>query len=71
MLTDQERRELKEMVASQTIREEFRRLKAASRSATPRAADLDQLLNFLTTMSRFSTQPPRPRQFISYSQVRI
>ncbi len=70
MLSEQEKRELKEMAASATIREEFRLLEVASRAAQARAS-LDHYLRFLTTMSRLSTHPPIPRPFVPYTIVRI
>lgn len=71
MLNEQERRELKGLAASAAIREEFRRLSAASKPTTLQTIDLDRLLNFLTTMARFGPQPSRPRPFITYTHVRL
>ena len=69
MLSEDERREMQEMARSQMIREEFERLRAASRPHPSQPFDLDRLLNFLTTMSRFSTVPPAPRPFHPYARV--
>ena len=70
MLSEQERREMKAMAQSQAVREEFERLKRASRLPPAHPINLDRLLNFLTTMSRFGPQAP-PRPFPSYPNVRL
>ena len=68
MLSEEEKRQLKEMAQSAAIREEFRAVQAASRFPTDRPLDLDQFLDFLTTMSRLGP-PPLPRPFVPYSRV--
>ena len=66
MLSEEEKRELLEMADSAAIRDEFRALRAAAE--WPRAAtDLDQLIVFLTTMSRFGSA--HPRTFVHYDRV--
>lgn len=69
MLTDQERRELRAMASSASVREEFQRLKALSRLPGDQAVDLDVLMRFLTVMSRFGTQPRSSRPVVPYSRV--
>ena len=69
MLSEEEKRELKEMAASAAIREEFEQLRAASRLPRSQPVDLDQLLDFLTTMARLCPTPPPPRPFVPYSCV--
>jgi len=69
MLSDDERREIKAMAASPAIREEFERLRAGSRRPFAQPADVDWLLDFLTTMSRLSATPVSPRPFVPYSRV--
>ena len=69
MLSDDERREMKAMAASAAIREEFERLRTGSRRPFAQPADVDWLLNFLTTMSRLSTRPVPPRPLMPYSRV--
>ena len=68
MLSEQERREMAEMARSPAIREEFERLRRASQLDPSQPVDLDQLLDFLTTMSRCFPAPP-PRPFVRYSRV--
>ena len=69
MLTDSQRREMREMAGSIAIRDEFRRLKTASTPPAHTPIDLDRLLDFLTAMTRLSAQPASPRRFIAYSRV--
>ena len=68
MLSEPERQELKALARSHALREDCRRLTAAT---TAQPMDLDQLLNFLSAMSRLSPETSRPRQFLAYSRVRI
>lgn len=69
MLSEEEKREMQEMAKSDAVREEFRRLRAASKLPRSTPVDLDQLLDFLTTMSRLCPTPPPPRPFVPYSRV--
>ena len=71
MLSDEERKELKAMAASASLREEFRLLKAASQLPLDQPVDLDTFVRFLSTMSRFSTVPPQPRPFVAYTNVKL
>ena len=70
MLSDAERRDLLETARSAAIREEFRQLKLLARQeAAAHPMDLDQFMNFLTTMNRLSSARQAPRPFPSYSRV--
>lgn len=71
MLSEGEKQELKDLANSSVIREEFRRLRSASRPEAGDAVDLDKLLNFLTVMSRLPGAPVKPRPSVSYTIVRI
>ena len=62
MLSEQERQELKAVAASSKLREEFRRLSASSSLPRGERADLDQLMKFLTAMSRMFSRPSEPRR---------
>ena len=68
MLSERARREMKEDAKSAIIREDFERLRAASRLDPAQPVDLDRLINFLSTMTRFGPLPP-PREPIPYSRV--
>ena len=68
MLSEQARREMKEDAASAAIRADFERLRAASRGDPSLPVDLDRLMNFLSTMSRFGPLPP-PSDPIPYPRT--
>ena len=71
MLSEQERREMKEDAASVTIRREFELLSALSRFPTGQPIDVDQVIDFLSTMNQLASpatfSPPRP--FVEYTRV--
>jgi hypothetical protein len=69
MLTDEEKRELRELARSTTMRDEFRSLKNGPRLARSTPLDLDRFIEFLTAMSRF--QPISPREAPEYRNARI
>ena len=68
MLSEQEKREMKEMAGSAVIREEFEQLRKASQLDPDQPIDLDRLLAWLTMMNRLFPPPP-PREPIPYSRV--
>lgn len=71
MLSEDEKRELRSLASSSTLRNEFRQLRNSSRADTEKPVDIDQLLSFLTTMSRLCPPSPRFRTFVPYTDVRI
>ena len=71
VLSEEEKQELKSMASSSVIRDEFRQLRKSSYSDPEKPVDIDQLLSFLTTMSRLSSVPAQPRAFVPYANVRI
>ena len=70
MLSEQEKQELKEMAASLTLREEFRTLRNNSRDAESRVS-LDELVCWLTAMSRICPNLAKPSPFVHYTNVKI
>ena len=71
MLSEDEKRELKSLANSSTLRDEFRQLRAASYAGIEKPMDIDQLLSFLTTMARLCSVPPSQKAFVPYTVVRI
>ena len=71
MLSEDEKRELRSLAHSSTLREEFRLLRKSSYAATESPVDIDRLLSFLTTMSRLGPTPAKPKPFVPYTVVRI
>ena len=69
MLSEEEKRELKEMAASVSVRDEFRLLRRLS--LEHQRVDVDRLLKFLTAMSRLNPRSGPPRKFIEYTSVKL
>ncbi len=69
MLSEEERREMREVAASATVREEFERIRAASRRPVDHPLDFAQFLKFLTLMTRLGGDRLRPRPFVRYTRV--
>jgi len=70
MLSDQEKQELLEMAASPVLREEFRTLRRNSDDFARRVT-VDELVKWLTAMSRFLPKPAEARRFVEYKNVKI
>ncbi len=68
MLSDEERRSMLEMGRSSAVREEFDRVRTAGRQAA-RKIDAQQLVAFLTMMTRLGSDRIRPRPFVPYTRV--
>ena len=71
MLTEHEREELKALAASSKMREEFQRLSASSFIPRGERVNLDQLMQFLTGMSRMFSQPAGPSTPIPSPRFRL
>ena len=67
MLSEQERQDLLAMARSATVREEFRQVRALSRTAAG-AAPLDAVVHWLSVMNRLGP-PPRPRPLAPYARA--
>lgn len=67
MLSEEEKKEMRSLGSSSAIREEFRQLRAEGE----RPINVDEFLNFLTTMSRLRPEAAKPRKFVPYSLVRL
>ncbi|MBI3060219.1 MAG: hypothetical protein HYY81_13115 [Deltaproteobacteria bacterium] len=55
---------------SAAIRDEFRLLRRNSMALQQRV-DVDTFISFLTAMARLNPNPPAPRAFVPYKQVKI
>jgi len=69
VLSEEEKRELKEMAASTSVRDEFRLLRRLS--LEHQRVDVDRFIKFLTAMSRLNPKPAPPRKFINYKSVKL
>ncbi len=70
MLSEQEKQELREMAASQSLREEFRAMRRNSETIE-RTITVDQLAHWLTVMARVCPAAPKPERRIHYTSVKI
>lgn len=70
MLSDVEKQELRDMAASETLREEFRTMRKNSQAIEGRIG-VDELAHWLTVMARVCPGDRQPLRFIHYTDVRI
>ena len=70
MLSEREKQELREMVASGSLREEFRAMRRNS-EAIARQISVDELAHWLTVMAKLCPGTPKPRRFFHYTDVKI
>ena len=63
MLSDEEKQELRDMAASETLRTEFRDLRNNSRAIEQRLS-VDDLARWLTAINRICPGDPKPRKRI-------
>ena len=70
MLTEEEKREMREMVESVSLRDEFRTMRRNSRAIEQRLA-IDQLVRWLTAMMRICPGGAKRRPFVRYTNVKI
>lgn len=69
MLSEEEKREMREDARSEVLRRDFALLQTPPRFGAEAPISLDTLIDFLTTVTRLSPQPPPPRPFIPYARV--
>ena len=70
MISEEEKQELREMAASEILREEFRTMRKNSQ-AIERRIGVDELAHWLTVMARVCPGAPKPRRFVYYANVKI
>ena len=70
MLSEEEKQELREMAASESLREDFRTMRRNSR-ATEGHIGVDELAHWLTVMGRVCPGVPKPQRFVHYAKVKI
>jgi hypothetical protein len=69
MLSEREKQELREMAASESLREEFRTMRRNS-EAIEQTLTVDELAHWLTVMARICPGEQKPRRFV-YTNVKI
>lgn len=70
MLSKEEKQELREMAASESLREEFRTMRKNSQ-AIESVIGVDELAHWLTVMARVCPGAPTPRRFVHYTDVKL
>ena len=70
MLSDQEKRELREMAASQSLREDFRVMRRNSQAIAERIS-VDELARWLTSINRICPVDPRSRRSVRDTDMRL
>ena len=70
MLTEEEKREMREMVESVSLRDEFRTMRRNSRAIEQRLA-IDRVVRWLSAMTRCFPVAAKPRPFVRYTNVKI
>ena len=70
MLSEREKQELREMAASESLREEFRTLRRNT-EAIERTLTVDELAHWLTVMARICRVAPKPRLPVHYTRVKL
>lgn len=70
MLTENEKREMREMAESTSLREEFRTMRRNSRKIEEHLT-IDQLICWLTSIAHTCPTPAKPRTFVQYTNVKL
>ena len=70
MLSEREKRDMKADADSAAIREDFERLRRASRIDPNRPMNLDWLVQWLSVMNRCFSPPPPPKP-VPYLRARL
>jgi hypothetical protein len=70
VLTEEEKQELREMAASESLREDFRTMRRNSRTIEGQIG-VDELAHWLTVMARVCPGAPKPQHFVHYTNVKI
>jgi hypothetical protein len=70
VLSEEEKQELREMAASESLREEFRIMRRNSRTMEVQVG-VDELAHWLTVMARVCPGASKPQRFVHYGKVKI
>jgi len=70
MLSEEEKRELREMAASESLRRDFRTMRKNSQ-AIERRISVDELAHWLTVMARVCPGAPKTRRFVHYTNMKL
>jgi len=70
VLSEQEKQELREMAASDSLRDEFRTMRRNS-DAMARTISVDELAHWLTVMARLCPGTPKAKQTEHYLTMKL
>lgn len=70
MLSEEEKQELREMAASENLREEFRTMRKNSQ-AIESVIGVDELAHWLTVMARVCPGTLKPRRSVRYTNMKF
>jgi hypothetical protein len=70
LLSEEEKQEMRDMAASESLREEFRTMRRNS-ALIEREIAVDELAHWLTVMVRLCPAPPNPRRPVHYTNVKL
>lgn len=70
MLSEEEKQELREMAASDSLREDFKTMRRNSRAMEGHIG-VDELAHWLTVMGRVCPGAPKPQRFVHYTKMKI
>jgi hypothetical protein len=70
VLSKKEKQELREMAASEVLREEFRTMRRNS-EVTERTLTVDELAHWLTIMAQICRTAPNPRPPVDYAMMKF
>jgi hypothetical protein len=70
VLSEEEKQELREMAASESLREDFRAMRRNSRAMEGQIG-VDELAHWLTVMGRICPGAPKPQRFVHYTNVKV
>jgi hypothetical protein len=70
VLSEEGKQELREIAASEGLREDFRTIRRNSRAMEGHIG-VDELAHWLTVMGRICPAAPKPQRFVHYTKVEI
>jgi hypothetical protein len=70
LLSEEEKQEMRDMAASESLRDDFRTMRKNSR-AMEKTITVDELAHWLTVMARVCPVAPKPRRLVHYTDVKL
>ena len=70
LLNEEEKQEMRDMAASESLRDDFRTMRKNSR-AMEKTITVDELAHWLTVMARVCPGASKPRALVHYTDVKL